>query len=73
MSLYRFVEGGNIHFGGPRFGHNDLDNNFGSLLFIMRIKGNPQLHKGGIFANFGDSIGGDGRHQDQLLCISCGL
>jgi hypothetical protein len=43
MSLYRLVEGGEIHFGGPRFGHYyDLDK-VGSLAFIMGIKGDLQF------------------------------
>jgi hypothetical protein len=69
MSLYKLLEGGEIHFGGPYFGHNDLDN-LGSLAFIMGIKGNPQFHIGGILVNSGDLIGGDNRDKHHLLSIS---
>jgi hypothetical protein len=72
MSLYRLVEGGVIHFGGPSFGHYDLDN-LGSLEIIMGVKGNPQFHIGGILVNSGDSIGGDGCDKHHLLFISGGL
>lgn len=72
MSLYRLVEGGEIHFGGPSFGHYDLDN-LGSLVFIMGVKGNPQFHIAGILVNLGDSIGGDGCDKHHLLFISSGL
>ena len=69
MSLYRLVEGGEIHFGGPSFGHNRL-HNLGSLVSIMGIKGNPQFYIGGILVNLGDSIGGEGRDKHHLLSIS---
>jgi hypothetical protein len=71
MPLYRLVDGGKIHFGGPSFGHYDLDN-LGSLVFIMGIKGNPQFHIGGILVNSGDSIGGEQGHDKHPLLAICG-